>query len=50
MGNKEAIDEIMKHLSIDMTIVGSKFIAFALGNIESEEGFMVMEDYLFQGT
>ena len=49
-GNKEAIDEIMKHLNKDMTIVESKFIDFALGNIESVEGFMVMEDYLFHGA
>lgn len=49
-GNKESIDEIMKHLNTDMTIVESKFIDFALGNIESEEGFKIMEDYLFHGT
>ena len=50
MGNKELIDVIMKYLNIDMTIVESEFMYFALGNIESEEGFMVMEDYLFHGA
>ena len=33
-----------------MTIVESEFMYFALGNIESVEGFMVMEDYLFHGA
>lgn len=47
---KVSIDEIMKHLNERMTIAESKFIDFALGHVEIEEGFKVMEHYLFNGT
>ena len=49
-GTKASIDEIMKHLDKSITIAESKFIDFALGQIESDEGIKVMEDYLFHGT
>ena len=49
-GTKEAIDEVMKHLNMNMTIAESKFIDFALGHVGSDEGIEVMEYYLFHGT
>ena len=49
-GTKATIDEIMSHLDEHMTIAESKFIDFALGHVESQEGLAVMEDYLFHGT
>lgn len=49
-GTKASISELMKHLNKDMTLAESKFIDFALGQIESAEGFEVMKDYLFHGT
>jgi protein-arginine kinase len=49
-GTKTSIDEIMRHLNKNMTIAESKFIDFALGHIESNEGIAVMEHYLFHGT
>jgi len=49
-GTKAAIDEIMKHLNKGMTIAESKFIDFALGHVESDEGIKTLEHYLFQGT
>jgi hypothetical protein len=49
-GTKTSIDEIMRHLNRNMTIAESKFIDFALGHVQSEEGVAVMEHYLFKGT
>lgn len=49
-GTKASIDEIMKHLDLSMTIAESKFIDFALGHVEGEEGLKIMEYYLFHGT
>ncbi|NMC56665.1 MAG: hypothetical protein GYA50_05545 [Eubacteriaceae bacterium] len=49
-GTKASIDEIMKNLDFKMTIVESKFIDFALGHVESDEGLKIMEYYLFHGT
>ena len=49
-GTKETIGEIMGHLNIGMTLPESKFIDFALGHVESEEGLRTMEHYLFHGT
>lgn len=48
-GTEESIGKIMKDLNTEVSIVDSKFIDFALGNVESEEGFKVMEYYLFHG-
>jgi len=47
---KESIGEIMQHLNKNMTLAESKFIDFALGHVESEEGMKMMEYYLFHGT
>ena len=49
-GTKASIDEIMKNLNEDMTLVESKFIDFALGHVDSDEGLTVIEYYLFHGT
>lgn len=49
-GTKDSIGEIMKHLNADMTLAESKFIDFALGHVQSDEGFNIMEHYLFHGT
>lgn len=49
-GTKASIDKIMKNLNADMTLAESKFIDFALGHIDSDEGFKIMEYYLFHGT
>ena len=49
-GTKASIDDIMKHLNRRMTLAESKFIDFALGHVESDEGLKVMEHYLFHGS
>lgn len=49
-GTKASIDEIMRHLNKSMSLPESKFIDFALGHIDNDEGFKVMEHYLFHGT
>jgi len=49
-GTKNSIDKIMKDLNIKMTLAESKFIDFALGKIENEEGIEAMTYYLFNGT
>jgi len=40
----------MKHLNRKMTIAQSKFIDYAPGHVESEEGVATMTHYLFHGT
>jgi len=49
-GTEASVDEIMVHLNENMTIAESKFIDFALGHVESDEGLKIMEHYLFHGT
>jgi hypothetical protein len=49
-GTKISINEIMGHLNKNMTLAESKFIDFALGHVESDEGIKIMEYYLFHGT
>lgn len=49
-GTETSIGEIMKHLNKSMTLAESKFIDFALGHVESDEGLKAMEHYLFHGT
>lgn len=49
-GTKESVGQIMKHLNRKMTIAQSKFIDYALGCVESEEGMTTMKYYLFHGT
>jgi len=50
VGTKSSIDEIMRHLNRKMSLAESKFIDYALGTIETDEGLRVMEYYLFHGT
>lgn len=50
VGTRSSIDEIMRHLNKGMTLAESKFIDFALGTIETDEGQRTMEHYLFHGT
>ncbi len=49
-GTETSIGEIMKHLNNSMTLAESKFIDFALGHVESDEGVKIMGHYLFHGT
>ena len=49
-GTKASIDEIMRHLNKGMSLPESKFIDFALGHVDNDEGLRVMEHYLFHGT
>jgi hypothetical protein len=49
-GTKASIGEIMKNLNKSMTLAESKFIDFALGHIDNDEGIKLMEYYLFHGT
>jgi len=50
LGTKKSIDTIMYDLNRQMTLAESKFIDFALGHVESEEGVKMMTYYLFHGT
>jgi hypothetical protein len=49
-GTKPSVELIMHQLNRNMTLAESKFIDFALGQIESEEGLAVMKHYFFHGT
>lgn len=49
-GTKASVDLIMGNLNRNMTLAESKFIDFALGQIETEEALEVMKNYLFHGT
>jgi len=49
-GTKASVEIIMRQLNRNMTLAESKFIDFALGQIESEEGLAVMKNYFFHGT
>lgn len=49
-GTKASISEIMKDLNENMTLAESKFIDFALGHVDNDEGIRIMEYYLFHGT
>lgn len=49
-GTETSISQIMKHLNKSMTLAESKFIDFALGHVEGDEGVKTMEHYLFFGT
>lgn len=49
-GTQASIGEIMAHLNANMTIAESKFIDFALGHVEGDEGMKIMAYYLFHGT
>jgi hypothetical protein len=49
-GTKADVDLIMKELHPDMTLADSKFIDYALGLTEFEEGIATIKEYLFNGT
>lgn len=49
-GTKVAVDSIMADLTMEMSVAESKIIDFALGQVNTDEGFIVMERYLFGGT
>lgn len=49
-GTKASVDLVMRNLNWNMTLAESKFIDFALGQIETEEGLAVMKNYFFHGT
>ena len=49
-GTKEAVNTIMKDLNRKMTLAQSKFIDYALGLIDTQEGRAQMTYYLFNGT
>lgn len=49
-GTRASIDEIMKHLNMDMSIAESKIIDFSLSHVVSAEGMEAMQRYLFHGT
>ncbi len=49
-GTSESIARIMADLTSDTPIVETKFIDFALSYVNGEEGFKVMEYFLFNGT
>jgi hypothetical protein len=46
----EYIDDIMSHLTIDSSLVMTRFVDFALGLVENSEGILRIEYYLFYGT
>ena len=49
-GTKESVNTIMKDLNRKMTLAQSKFIDYALGLIDTQEGRDQMTYYLFNGT
>lgn len=49
-GTKESVDLIMANLNRNMTLAESKFIDFALGQLETEGGLAAMTNYFFHGT
>ena len=49
-GTAASVQEIFQHLNTRMSLAESKFIDFALGQVESEAGVAAMERILFHGT
>jgi hypothetical protein len=49
-GNTADIDYIMSNLSIESSLVITKFIDFSLGLVENEKGIEQIKHYLFTGT
>ena len=49
-GTKKSVRAIMEKLNRNMTIAESKFIDYALGLVDTEEGINEMERFLFHGT
>ena len=49
-GTGEDIDYILGHLDADVTLSVTRFVDYALGLVESDEGIERIEFYLFNGT
>ncbi len=49
-GTKASVKKMMNDLNKSMSLATSKFIDYALGQVNSDEGFQAMADYLFHGT
>jgi hypothetical protein len=49
-GSKTSVKRMMESLNSRMTLAESKFIDFALGQVENPEGVKTMEHYFFHGT
>ena len=49
-GTSEDIDYILSHLTPDVTLSLTRFVDYALGLVESDEGIDRIEYYLFNGT
>ena len=49
-GQKEDTDYLMSHLTKDSTIAMTRFVDYALGFVENQQGINQMEFYLFNGT
>jgi len=49
-GTVTDVDYLMDHLSSKSSLVMTRFIDFALGNVETREGIERIHYYLFNGT
>jgi len=49
-GSTADVDFIMDHLSSKSSLVMTRFIDFALGNVETSEGIDRINHYLFNGS
>ncbi len=50
MGTMESITILIDKLHKDMTLKESRFVDFALGQIDTEHGHKIMEYYIMNGT
>ncbi len=49
-GTKESVKKIMENINLEMGMIESKIIDYALGLINNAEGINTLEKYLFEGT
>ena len=49
-GTTEDVNYILSHLTSDVTLSVTRFVDYALSLVESEEGIVRIEYYLFNGT
>lgn len=49
-GTAADVDYILGHLTSDATLAVTRFVDYALGLVESDEGVARIEHYLFHGT
>lgn len=49
-GSSKDIDLIMEKLTIDSTLAMTRYVDFALSLVETADGIMQIEYYLFNGT